>query len=228
MVFGTLVQNRTRIRNPGVIKIGSKERIQRELADRKQLIIEKSKELFFSRGFDNVSIQDICDAIEYGKSAVYNLFESKEEIYGFVFVEAVQILADLLNEVDASTVDLEDPLTEFTAKIYCFFKEYKPYYTALFFFDFNHRALLKIPDHIIRQKHLERERGAQPVYMVLNNGIETGVLRPFDIQEMINTYFASLLGIINTFIIDQQDADPEALREIMIRHAKIYGRGMQA
>ncbi|HYX06958.1 MAG TPA: TetR/AcrR family transcriptional regulator, partial [Bacteroidales bacterium] len=147
--------------------MGTKERKQRELEQRKKLIIEKSKELFFIKGFSKVTIQDICDAVEYGKSAVYNIFDSKEEIYGYVYIEAVKILADLTNEINVKNANAANTFSIATEQIFKFYKKYTPYYKALFFFDSNHMAVEQIPEKILKIKYDEKERAMQPVRALL-------------------------------------------------------------
>lgn|GEM_PF-1102033 len=210
-----------------MIVIGTKERKQRELEERKTFIIEKSKELFFSRGFNNVSIQDICEAIEYGRSAVYNLFSSKEEIYGHIYVEAVKILADLLNTIDIINTDSTCTFEISTDKIFKFYSDYNPYYMALFFFDSNHVACTKIPEHIIEMKHKEKQRAMIPIQRLLRKGIEEKIFLDFNVDHAINTYFISVLGIINNSITQSPTGNSEDLRNTLMEHAKIYERGLR-
>ena len=208
--------------------MGTQERKQRELAVRKEMIIERSKALFFSRGFHNVSIQDICKAVEYGKSAVYGIFESKEEIYGYVYVEAVKILADLLHEIDCSTADPASALLLAVKQIYRFYSEYTPYYTALFFFDSNHVACDKIPAYLMALKKQEGERALIPGRTLLTRGIEEKVFREFDPDEIMPLFFSSLLGIINSFLAENREADnPGILYKKLIEHAEIYTCGLK-
>jgi len=53
----------------------------------KKRIFDNSIQLFTSKGYENVSMQDIADSIGIGQSAVYNHFRSKQELldtmYGF-------------------------------------------------------------------------------------------------------------------------------------------------
>ncbi len=206
--------------------MGTKERKQRELEQRKKLIIEKSKELFFLKGFSKVTIQDICDAIEYGKSAVYNLFESKEEIYGYVYIEAAKILADLTNKIDIENTNPANTFFVVTNQIFNFYKDYTPYYKALFFFDSNHMACEQMPEEILTIKHAQKERAMQPVRSILNRGINEGIIKPVDVDQVINTYFASLLGIINSFITENPRHELEILAKMMQNHAEIYDKGL--
>ena len=206
--------------------MGAKERKQRELSERKDLIISKSKELFFAYGFNNVSVSDICKAVEYGQSAIYNLFSSKEEIYGYVYVEAMSILADLITSVDVEKIDLRFPLQQFTTEVFNFYAQYNQYYTALFFLDFNRVAFSKLPDFLISQKYREKERAMAVVREVLNRGIVSDIIIDLDVDLLINTYFASLLGIINIFIIENNDLDSCILKKNLVNHAMIYEKGI--
>lgn len=207
--------------------MGTKERKDRERAERKQLIIDKSKELFFKYGFNNVSVSDICKAVEYGQSAIYNIFSSKEEIYGYIYVEAMEILADLILSVDNNKIDLKSPLKNFTVEVFRFYEDYNPYYSALFFLDSNHVALAKIPLYLLEKKYIEKERAMTPVREVLNRGVEQNVLKKMNIDEVIFIYFSSILGIINTFLIENLQPDNTLLRELVYKHAEIYELGLR-
>lgn len=207
--------------------MGTRERKERELAERKQLIINKSKELFFEHGFNNVSVNDICKAVEYGQSAIYSIFSSKEEIYGYIYVEAMVILADHINAIDIEIMDLQYPLYDFTIAIFDFYENYNPYYTALFFLDSNHVALSKIPLYLLEQKYKEKERAMAVAREVINRGIARKVLREVDVDRVIFTYFSSILGIINTFLVENIEPDNMELRGIILEHARIYERGLR-
>ena len=206
-----------------------RDRKKRELAQRKNFIIDESKKLFFNKGFENVSIQDICNAIEYGRSAVYALFESKEEIYGHIFVEAMKIMADLLLDIDAEETGPDEIFVAATEKVYQFYTRFRPYYTALFFFDFNKSAHDRIPDYLMKRKYEEKERGTAVIRGIISHGIEEGLFRPFPVEEIIDLYMASLQGILNARLIDKRDGkdDPE-LKNVLISHAEIYSRGLYA
>ncbi len=208
--------------------MGTRERKQREMNQRKRLIIEKSKELFFSRDFSSVTIQDICNAIEYGRSAVYNLFKSKEEIYGHIYVEAVRILADLLGTIDVDGTDPEDMFRVATGQVFTFFKDYRPYYNAVFFFDSNHLACRQIPPDLLTAKYAQKERAMSPVRVLLNRGAESGVLKDVDADRIIEVYFASILGIINSFVAENGVEDLDTLSAMLQQHADIYGYGLKA
>ena len=48
---------------------------------KKQLILEKAKEVFVEKGFRNVTMKDIVDACEISRGGLYLYFSSTEEIF---------------------------------------------------------------------------------------------------------------------------------------------------
>ena len=57
------------------------ERRQREKEARRQQILDAARDLFFDRGFEGTTIDEIAQRTEISKGAVYLHFPSKEEIY---------------------------------------------------------------------------------------------------------------------------------------------------
>ena len=117
--------------------MGTKERKQRELENRRRAILEKSRDLFFERGYQSVSVQDICDAVEYGRSAVYAFFSSKEEIYAHIYVEAMRILADMFQSINPAPADFDREFRKCTQILFDFYKYHRNYFKALFYFSTN-------------------------------------------------------------------------------------------
>jgi AcrR family transcriptional regulator len=70
--------------------VGLLERRGKEKDNRKKLILKSARTLFFKKGFNNVTVDEIAKSSELGKGSIYLYFNSKEEIY-------VQIL---LNDIE--------------------------------------------------------------------------------------------------------------------------------
>lgn len=74
--------------------------------DNKSEIIRQSYELFRERGFNEVSIQDICDACDITKPTFYNHIPSKEHLLGYFFSSMSQEIPQSWYEIHEE----EDPL----------------------------------------------------------------------------------------------------------------------
>lgn len=74
--------------------MGILERKERERAERKALIMRCAKAVILERGADAVSMQDIADAAELSKAALYLYFPSKESLYQEICNESAHIFLE--------------------------------------------------------------------------------------------------------------------------------------
>lgn len=207
--------------------MGTRERRARELAERKQLILDESRKLFFEKGYENVSIQDICNAVEYGRSALYDLFKSKEEIYSYIYLEGLERLADILEAINPEPKDFD---TEFLrcVDLFCdFFEKHRPYYDALFHFNSSAPAYSTIPPHILERKEEARFRAGARAAALIQNAMEQGSIRTGDVEELLNLYWASTAGVINSFLYKEAETEKQDIRRACRLHAEIYLAGVK-
>jgi AcrR family transcriptional regulator len=99
--------------------VGLLERRGKEKDSRKKLILKSARTLFFKKGFNNVTVDEIAKSSELGKGSIYLYFNSKEEIYAqillndiedfnqqvYVLLNKKKIAADLLVEFSNIYVD---------------------------------------------------------------------------------------------------------------------------
>ena len=66
-------------------------------------IVDRAIELFRERGFNNVSVTDICKACKISRSTFYYYFKSKEEIFdNFLLIPEVIIFENLASILNSS------------------------------------------------------------------------------------------------------------------------------
>lgn len=56
-------------------------RRQREKEQRRKDIIAAAEKLFFKKGYDNVSMNDIAKEVELSKATLYLYFDNKEALF---------------------------------------------------------------------------------------------------------------------------------------------------
>lgn len=74
------------------------DRKAREKEQRRTDIINAAEKLFFSEGYDNVSMEDIAKDVELNRATLYLYFKNKETLYLAIVRRAVQQLYDLTDE----------------------------------------------------------------------------------------------------------------------------------
>lgn len=75
-----------------------KELKEREKEQRREYIIDAAEKLFFSRGYDNVSMNDIAEAVEMNKATLYLYFANKESLFFSVILKGVRLMKAMFVE----------------------------------------------------------------------------------------------------------------------------------
>ncbi len=74
--------------------MGISERRQREKQQRRTDIIEAAERLFFSRRYEEVSMDDIAREVELNKATLYLYFDNKEALFATIVLRGVEILKE--------------------------------------------------------------------------------------------------------------------------------------
>lgn len=101
-----------------------KIRKQQEYDFKKNLIVSAAEEIFFIKGFENTTMQEIAHKVGYSKGSIYSYFKSKNEVcfciinnyFGSISQLAQQISAKKLSGLDKLITLKERFLNEFSNK----------------------------------------------------------------------------------------------------------------
>ncbi len=94
----------------GTAKLPRKER---EKLRHREEILEAALSLFSSKGFHNVSMQDIANESEFGVGTLYNFFESKEQLFVELMRTVVEKFGQLLIPILDSEQEEREKLSKF-------------------------------------------------------------------------------------------------------------------
>jgi AcrR family transcriptional regulator len=111
--------------------MGVKERKERQKLEMKDLILQSAHQLFLDKGFEEVSIRNIAEAIEYSPATIYLYFKDKNEIFYALHGEAFK----KFNIHVASIISIKDPLERLFAlgeKYMEFAFSFPKYYDIMF------------------------------------------------------------------------------------------------
>lgn len=84
-----------------VAKVSIKELKEREKEQRRDYIVDAAEKLFLSKGYENVSMNDIADAVQMNKATLYLYFKSKESLFFSVVQRGVRMMEALFREATA-------------------------------------------------------------------------------------------------------------------------------
>jgi len=74
--------------------MGTADRRQREKEQRKKEILDAAELLFFSRNYDEVSMDEIAREVELNKATLYLYFANKEALYAAIVLRGIAILQE--------------------------------------------------------------------------------------------------------------------------------------
>lgn len=70
------------------------DRRQREKEMRRLAILDSAEKLFFSRGYEDVSMDEIAREVELNKATIYLYFKNKETIFATIVLRGIRILEE--------------------------------------------------------------------------------------------------------------------------------------
>ena len=110
------------------------ERKEREKEQRRNDILSAAEKLFFARGYDNVTMDDIAKAVELNKATLYLYFKDKESLYFTVVLRGITILNAWVRESGSRAESGSEKLWEIGRAYSAFAKEYPDYNRAYNYF----------------------------------------------------------------------------------------------
>ncbi len=78
--------------------MGIADRRQREKEQRKTEIIDAAERLFFSRSYEDVSMDEIAHKVELNKATIYLYFKNKETLFATIVLRGIQLLKEKYTE----------------------------------------------------------------------------------------------------------------------------------
>lgn len=106
------------------------ERKEREKARRSDDIVDGAERLIFSRGYGNVSMDDIAKELDLARSTLYLYYRNKEEIYATIALRGGRILTRMFDDCCAIGSDGLEKIKLMLLAIIDFSQAYPGYHTA--------------------------------------------------------------------------------------------------
>jgi AcrR family transcriptional regulator len=115
--------------------MGTHERKEREREHRREEILSAAQAVFFDKGLQNSTVDEIAEASELSKGTIYLYYRSKEDLYLAVMMRGMSVLYDMLADVIAHASNPIHSLQRIGDTYYRFFLEHRNYFRMFHFFD---------------------------------------------------------------------------------------------
>jgi AcrR family transcriptional regulator len=114
--------------------MGVAERKEREKEYRRQEIISAAEKVFFKKGIDNATMDDVAEQAELSKATLYLYFSSKDEIYSAIFTKSQEALFKMIDKATAKVSNTREKIAVFLSTFISFQKKNPDYFEAFFYF----------------------------------------------------------------------------------------------
>lgn len=165
-----------------------KREIKRE--KKKEKILDAAAELFSTKHYHEVMMDDVAKSISVAKGTVYNYFTSKEELYFTIIHTRMENLLSLLKQKIESEQSSIDSLRAFVVHLYMFMMKHRK-----FFLIYQRETLNKQNSLCEDLLSLEKQM-KQMILQVISKGEKEGVFRKVDEEFAISLIFGSIYGAV--------------------------------
>jgi AcrR family transcriptional regulator len=176
--------------------MGIAERKERERLQRRKDIIDAAERIFFSKGYEASTMDDVAVEAELSKGTLYLYFKSRDDLRFAIFMRGSDILMKMMYDNTSAENDGYTNLLALAGSFVRFSRNHPDYFNL--FMDFESS---RMKDLNIDTKQLEHYLKEQSPLALVNRevlrGIEDGSLRDDLPPEVFSaTLWSQMLGVL--------------------------------
>jgi len=115
--------------------MGIQERKDREKEQRSEEILNAAENIFFEKGLNAATMDEIAEKAELGKSTLYLYYKSKEDLYLAVMMRGGAILHSMFREAVSTGEPTLKLIKNLGDAYYEYFKQHRNYFRMYYFFE---------------------------------------------------------------------------------------------
>ncbi len=170
---------------------------------RKNDIIDAAENVFFSKGLEESTMDDVAEMAELSKGTLYLYFKSKEELYLAIHLRGNRILRDMFAEaVNTPKNGLEK--TQAIGQTYFeFYRKYPDYFNAMIYYE-SRNINFEEDNSEARQCMLLGTETLEILAGAIQHGIEDGSIRSaIDPRKTAVSLWGQTTGIIQIIVLKE-------------------------
>ncbi len=176
--------------------MGIAERKERERQKRMNDIIDAAERIFFSRGFEHSTMDEVAEEAELSKGTLYLYFKSRDDLRFAVFMRGLDILMNAMNGNLSGDRDGYGNLLSLAGTFIRFSREHPDYFNLFVHYESIRMKDLNIDQGRI-QTYLKEQSPLALVSREVVRGIADGSLRQDLSPEVFSaTLWSQMLGVL--------------------------------
>ena len=176
--------------------MGIAERKEREKLQRRKDIIDAAEKVFFSRGFESATMDEIAEMAELSKGTLYLYFKSKEDLQFTIFMRGSDILMKMMKGNLSADSNGYQRLLELADSFIRFSRENRNYFSLFMYYESSRMEALNIGQDQL-QVYLKEDSPLALVTHQVIRGMQDGSLRDDLSAEVFSaTLWSQMLGVL--------------------------------
>lgn len=182
--------------------MGYNDRKRQEKEIRRKDIVDAAERVFFSKGYENASMDEVAKEAEFSKRTVYVYFNSKEQIYFEIMIRGYRLLIEMIeNSFNVSPPKIAlDELRNIFFAFWEFSRNYPGYFKAIMEYETKDSDDQSgVEDESKAECYRLGELVFKYLYRALQKGVAEGTLRNgLDTEQTALMLWACTIGVYNT------------------------------
>ena len=176
--------------------MGITERREREKEQRRNDIIDAAERIFFNKGWEIATMDDVAEEAELSKGTLYLYFNSKEDLYLAIHLRGHEILTNLFKEAATEYETGIEKIKAIAKAYHKFYLDYSDYFNSMLYFD-SHKMDIDKENSIAVHDNQHGREVIKIVVKAVQTGVKDGTIRP-DIDPLKTALFlwAQASGVI--------------------------------
>lgn len=182
--------------------MGTSERKEKEKIIRQADIINAAEKVFFQKGYEQSTMDEVAKEAQYSKRTLYCYFQSKEQLLQAIIFRAFRILNEMIKKelVDQTNLTGLAKLKLLGETFVQFLNLYPKYFETIVFYN-SVKSELSVDDPFRKASDSEGEETLNTLVDVIKEGINDKSIRnDINIQKTAFVLYANIIGISNLIL----------------------------
>lgn len=182
--------------------MGTSERKEKEKIIRQADIINAAEKIFFQKGYEQSTMDELAKEAQYSKRTLYCYFQSKEQLLQAIIFKAFRLLNEMIKKelIDQTNLTGLAKLKLLGKTFIQFINLYPKYFETIVFYN-SAKSELSVDDPFKKASDSEGEETLNNLMGVIKEGINDKSIRnDIDIQKTAFVLYANIIGISNLIL----------------------------
>jgi AcrR family transcriptional regulator len=182
--------------------LGIDQRREKEKQIRRNDILEAAEHVFFTKGYNQATMDDVAKAAEFSKRTIYVYFNSKEQIYFEIMIRGYRLMIGLLKQKiqNAGAATAIESLRQMGDALYSFSRQHPEYFKAIIEYETAEIDFESgVTDEARDECYALGEEMTEYLVGLLRQGMDEGEIRKdLDLVKTALVLWSCVIGVLNT------------------------------